>query len=140
MVLIKRIKRDFRENLIRNSAMTLIIAMAMSLVVAMCVNTDSITAAIKNGWQMCNVEDGSFETYTPLSTRNFNELSELDCYIEKMFYTDIDTSGGGVLRFFAEREKSTLHMRNREKLPKRTMRCFWKSCMQKIIRLRLAIA
>ena len=124
MVLNKRIKRDFRENLIRNSAMTLIIAMAMSLVVAMCSNTDSITAAIKNGWRRCNVEDGSFETYTPLSTRNFNELSELDCYIEKMFYTDIDTSGGGVLRFFAEREKINLAYVESGKTPEKDNEMF----------------
>ena len=98
MILDNRIKRDFKENFIRNIAMIMIIALSMALVVSLCSSSDCITETIHREWEKCNVEDGSFETYVPLSKRNFNDLSNLDVNIEKMFYTDVEINSEAVLR------------------------------------------
>lgn len=103
MILNSRIKRDFKDNFLRNISMILIIALSMALVVSLCSSTDCITATIYEEWQQCNVEDGSFETYIPLSKRNFNDLSELNLNIEKMFYFDTSVDDGLILRIFANR-------------------------------------
>ena len=102
MVLSKRIARDLIKNGVRNFLMIAIIVLSMMLVVSLCSSTDSITASITDMWYECNVEDGSFETYVPLSKRNFRDLSELNVYIEEAFYSDIDTNGG-TLRVFRDR-------------------------------------
>lgn len=103
MVLNKRIKRELRGNGVRNSLMIIIIVLSMMLVVSLCSSTDSITASIENMWELCNVEDGSFETYVPLSRRNFRDLSELNVYVEEAFYSDIETYGS-IIRVFPERK------------------------------------
>ena len=71
MILNNRIKRDFKDNLARNISMALIIALSMALVVSLCSASDSISNTIYNEWAKCNVEDGNFETYIPLSNRNY---------------------------------------------------------------------
>lgn len=104
MVLNKKVKRDFKQNFVRNGAMTLIIALSMAMVVALCSSTECISAAIMKEWEQCSVEDGAFETYAPLSKRNLNELSEINVSVEEMFYSDISVNGGeSVLRIFPER-------------------------------------
>lgn len=108
MILNRKIKRDFFQNIIRNGSMSLIIALAMALVVSLCSASDSIYASVSNEWEQCNVEDGFFETYTPLSERNFKDLSQLDVRIEKMFYTDIKANSSSVLRIFAVRQSIDL--------------------------------
>lgn len=102
MVLNKRITRELLKSGVRNFLMIAIIVLSMMLVVSLCSSTDSITASITNMWEACHVEDGSFETYIPLSKRNFNELSELNVYIEEACYSDIETNGG-TLRVFHNR-------------------------------------
>lgn len=104
MVLSKRIFRDFKQNAVRNIAMTLIIALSMALVTALCSTTECISYVIHSEWDKTNVEDGSFETYIPLSKRNMSELAKLDVIIEKMFYTDISVNSVSQLRFFADRK------------------------------------
>lgn len=103
MILNKRIKRDFFDNKLRNISMTAIIAFSIMLVVSLCSSTDAITHSMENMWNLCNVEDGSFETYVPLSRRDFNELSELDILTEQAFYSDIELSNGGIMRVFQSR-------------------------------------
>lgn len=85
MVLNKRILRDFKQNAVRNIAMILIISLSMAMVVALCSTTECISYVIHSEWEKTNVEDGSFETYIPLSKRNMSDLSELDVVIEKCF-------------------------------------------------------
>ncbi len=80
--------------------MILIISLSMSLVISLCSASDCISDTIYTEWERCNIEDGSFETYTPLSKRNFNELSELDVRVEKMFYFDAAVNSDSTLRFF----------------------------------------
>ncbi len=103
MILNKRILRDFKANFFRNIAMILIIALSLSLVVSLCSSADCISATLNAEWTQCNVEDGSFETYIPLSKRNFNKLSELDVSVESMFYSDIPAASDSTLRIFAGR-------------------------------------
>lgn len=103
MILNKRIKREFIENKIRWSAMILIIAMSMALVISLCSSSDCITATLNNEWNVCNVEDGSFETYIPLSKRNLTELSEINVITEKMFYTDVEVGSSSTFRIFSGR-------------------------------------
>ena len=117
MILNKRIWRDFRENFIRNAAMVFIIAMSMSLVVALCSTTECINATIRREWELCNVEDGSFETYIPLSERNFNDLSELNVQIEEMFYSDIPVNDVSTLRIFKNRKMIDLAYPETGRLP-----------------------
>lgn len=105
MILNKGIWRDFKANFFRNYAMILIIALSMALVVALCSSGGSIEKTIHTAWAICNVEDGSFETYVPLSNRNFKELSKLDAVVKPMFYFDADADSGTVLRLFANRSK-----------------------------------
>ena len=108
MVLNKRILRDFKQNAVRNIAMILIISLSMAMVVALCSTTECISYVIHSEWEKTNVEDGSFETYIPLSKRNMSDLSELDVVIEKMFYTDIYVNSVSQLRFFTDRKYSTV--------------------------------
>ena len=108
MVLNRRILRDFKDNFLRNFCMIMIIALSMSLVVSLCSATDSISDAIHNEWDTCRVEDGSFETYIPLSNRNMKDLSELNVEIEKMFYADVPANYTSVLRIFPKRKKINL--------------------------------
>lgn len=118
MILDKRIGRDLKANMLRNTAMTLIIALSMALVVAMCSSTDCIVDTIHEEWSRCNVEDGSFETYIPLSRRNFNELEKINVSIEKMFYFDIDAGDELTLRMFANRSKIDIPYAESGTLPK----------------------
>lgn len=103
MVFDKRIKRELLKNGVRNLLMIIIIVLSMMLVVSLCSSTDSITASIEDMWEKCNVEDGSFETYVPLSNRNFRDLSELNVYVEEAFYSDIETHGS-IIRVFPNRK------------------------------------
>ena len=103
MILTKRIPRDLKQNFFRNFAMFVIIAMVTALITAMCLSADDIEYTIYKEWARCNLEDGSFETYTPLSARNFKELEELDVMIERMFYSDVPAEGERLLRIFALR-------------------------------------
>lgn len=89
MALNKRIIRELLSNGARNLLMIAIIVLSMMLVVSLCSSTDSITESITRMWEECNVEDGSFETYIPLSKRNFRDLSELNVYVEEAYYSDI---------------------------------------------------
>lgn len=117
MILNKGIWRDFKANFFRNFAMILIIALSMALVVALCSSSDSIEKTIRTAWAICNVEDGSFETYVPLSNRNFKELSKLDAVVEPMFYFDADADSGTVLRLFANRSKIDIPYAESGRLP-----------------------
>ena len=108
MILNRRLIRDFKDNLVRNVAMILIVALSMALVVALCSNTECLNYVIHDEWEKCKVEDGSFETYVPLSKRNMLDLAELDVTIEKMFYTDVPVNDVSVLRFFVNRKKIDL--------------------------------
>ncbi len=117
MVLNKRIMRELLENGVRNFLMIAIIVLSMMLVVSLCSSTDSITASIKDMWEKCNVEDGSFETYVPLSKRNFNELSELNVYVEEAYYSDIETHGS-IIRVFQSRKYIDMPYVEYGRLPK----------------------
>ena len=108
MILNNRINRDFKENLLRNLSMIAIIALSMALVVSLCSAGDSIYRTIHDEWKLSNVEDGSFETYTPLSGRNLKDLAELNVTTEKMFYTDVNTNTGATLRLFSNRMRLNL--------------------------------
>lgn len=116
MVLNKRIMRELRENGVRNLLMVAIIVLSMMLVVSLCSSTDSITASIKNMWKQSNVEDGSFETYVPLSKRNLRELSEINVYVEEAFYSDIEENGR-ILRVFHNRRYIDLPFPEYGRLP-----------------------
>lgn len=108
MILNRRLFRDFLDNLVRNLAMILIVALSIALVTALCTNTECLNYVIHDEWEKCNVEDGSFETYVPLSKRNMLDLADLDVTIEKMFYTDVPVNEVSVLRFFVNRKKIDL--------------------------------
>ncbi len=108
MVLNKRIPRELKDNFIRNFAMFLIIVMVTAIIAAMCLSADDIEYTVHDEWLRCNIEDGSFETYAPLSARNFKELEELDAEIERMFYSDIPSENGTELRVFALRNRINL--------------------------------
>ena len=108
MILNRRLPRDFLNNLVRNLAMILIVALSIALVTALCTNTECLNYVIHDEWEKCNVEDGSFETYVPLSKRNMLDLADLDVTIEKMFYTDVPVNDVSVLRFFVNRKKINL--------------------------------
>ncbi len=124
MTLNKRIKRDFKENIVRNSAMIMIIALSMSLITALCSATDSILYTVGREWRSCRVEDGSFETYMPLSERNFKDLSELNVGIEKMFYSDVETESGSVIRIFGNRRAIDLPYAETGHLPREDSEIF----------------
>ena len=94
-----------------------IIALSMALVVALCSSGGSIEKTIHTAWAICNVEDGSFETYVPLSNRNFKELSTLDAVVEPMVYFDADADSGTVLRLFANRSKIDIPYAESGRLP-----------------------
>lgn len=117
MILDRRIGRDFRENLLRNLSMIFIIALSMSLVVSLCSSTDCIVQTIEEEWRACRLEDGSFDTYIPLSKRNFQELSEIPVQIEQMFYTDVAANGTSTLRIFPNRKKIDLPYPERGRIP-----------------------
>ena len=96
--------------------MIFIITLSMMLVVSLCSSTDAITASMENMWRLCNLESGSFETYAPLSKRNFDELSELDVLIEQSFYSDVNI-GGGTLRIYENRNIIDLPYVEKGRLP-----------------------
>lgn len=120
MIFNRKIKRDFRENFVRNGAMILIITLSMTLVVSLCSSTECITDAIMREWEQCCVEDGAFETYAPLSKRNLKELSEIDVSVEEMFYSDISiNSGQSVLRIFPLRQRINLPYVEEGRMPEK---------------------
>ena len=108
MILDKRIMRDFKANIFRSISMILIISLSVAMIVALCSAADCITETLNREWKQCNVEDGSFETYIPLSKRNYKDLSELNVIVEKMFYTDIQIDSVSELRIFANRKSIDL--------------------------------
>ena len=104
--------------------MLLIIALSMSLVVSLCSATDCITAVLTREWEQCRLEDGSFETYVPLSRRNMTELSELNLAVEKMFYVDLPAGEISTLRIFSNRSSINLPYVEEGELPTRERELF----------------
>lgn len=103
MVLNRRIKREFRENIVRYLSLFLLIIAGVSLVVGFASSTDTIQYIMDNFQDKTNVEDGHITTYAKLSDEDIKELEKQGIEIEKEYYVDYEVKENVTIRLFANR-------------------------------------
>lgn len=94
-VLTKRIFRGFKENFIKYIVSFLIFMIGTMMFIAIADSTDSVNLAINNLIKESNCEDGNFLLYSPLSSKDVNELNEHGVTLEKNFYINIKNFNNG---------------------------------------------
>lgn len=103
-ILLKRVLRNIRSNLIRYIALAAIIILGMYIVVSLVGAAETIIAGVEENSEENNVEDGQFSLYKPLTKEQEDELTYDGVDIEEMFYLDYLQSDESTLRVFANRE------------------------------------
>ena len=94
-VLTKRIFRGFKENFIKYIVSFLIFMIGTMMFIAIADSTGSVNLAINNLIKESNCEDGNFLLYSPLSSKDVNELNEHGVTLEKNFYINIKNFNNG---------------------------------------------
>lgn len=107
-ILIKRAVRDLKENLLRYLALGLLIVMGMYIVVSMVASADMIIYGAEKNGENCNIEDGQFTVFLPLTKEEEAKLTDRGIILEKHFSLDYIVSDDALLRVFENREKIDL--------------------------------
>lgn len=104
-VLRKRIWRDFKSNLPRYLALSLLIILAMYLVVSLVGAAETIIRGSKNADSRQCVEDGDFSLFVPMKNEEMEDLEADGVAIEPQFYMDYEIDEDHTLRIFANRDE-----------------------------------
>ncbi|MGN0153837.1 MAG: FtsX-like permease family protein [Lachnospiraceae bacterium] len=104
-VLLKRVIRDFRQNLFRYLALAALIILGMYMVVGLVAAADTIILGTEKEWEENKLEDGQFSVFVPLTRKEEESLREDGIVLEKMFYLDFQMKDKSVLRVFKNREE-----------------------------------
>lgn len=104
-VLRKRIWRDFKSNLPRYLALSLLIILAMYLVVSLVGAAETIIRGSENADSRQYVEDGDFSLFVPMKDEEMENLEVDGVTIEPQFYMDYEIDEDHTLRIFANRDE-----------------------------------
>lgn len=104
-VLKKRIWRDFKSNLPRYLALSLLIILTMYLVVSLVGAAETIIRGSKNADSRQCVEDGDFSLFVPMKNEEMEDLEADGVAIEPQFYMDYEIDEDHTLRIFANRDE-----------------------------------
>lgn len=107
-VLSKRIYRDFKANLWRYTALSLVIIFCVYLIISIVGAADTIMKGTKEHQEQNHVEDGEFETIVKLTDSEIREITSHDVRLEEQFYIDVKLDNGDTLRVFQNRENINL--------------------------------
>ena len=105
-VLRKRVLRDLGHNFFRYFALGLLIAMGIFLVVTIVGNGETLSRGTIDMAEETNLEDGEFEVFVPLSSKDKEGIFEMGIDIEEQFYFDYQMSAeeDGTVRLFKVRK------------------------------------
>lgn len=104
-VLRKRIWRDFKSNLPRYLALSLLIILAMYLVVSLVGAAETIIRGSENADSRQCVEDGDFSLFVPMKDEEMEDLEADGVAIEPQFYMDYEIDEDHTIRIFANRDE-----------------------------------
>lgn len=104
-VLRKRIWRDFKSNLPRYLALSLLIILTMYLVVSLVGAAETIIRGSKNADSRQCVEDGDFSLFVPMKNEEMEDLEADGVTIEPQFYMDYEIDEDHTIRIFANRDE-----------------------------------
>lgn len=104
-VLRKRIWRDFKSNLPRYLALSLLIVLAMYLVVSLVGAAETIIRGSENADSRQCVEDGDFSLFVPMKDEEMEDLEADGVTIEPQFYMDYEIDEDHTIRIFANRDE-----------------------------------
>ena len=104
-VLRKRIWRDFKSNLPRYLALSLLIILAMYLVVSLVGAAETIIRGSENADSSQCVEDGDFSLFVPMKDEEMEDLEADGVTIEPQFYMDYEIDEDHTIRIFANRDE-----------------------------------
>lgn len=104
-VLRKRIWRDFKSNLPRYLALSLLIILAMYLVVSLVGAAETIIRGSENADSRQCVEDGDFSLFVPMKDEEMEDLEADGVTIEPQFYMDYEIDEDHTIRIFANRDE-----------------------------------
>lgn len=104
-VLRKRIWRDFKSNLPRYLALSLLIILTMYLVVSLVGAAETIIRGSENADSRQCVEDGDFSLFVPMKDEEMEDLEADGVTIEPQFYMDYEIDEDHTLRIFANRDE-----------------------------------
>jgi len=89
----KRLLRDFKANLIKNLTFILLVTLSVSIIVGFNRAMDSYLQSVYKFRAECNMEDGQFALYEPLSNSKLHKLqNKYQMTIEEYNQVDIDLS------------------------------------------------
>lgn len=104
-VLRKRIWIDFKSNLPRYLALSLLIILAMYLVVSLVGAAETIIRGSENADSRQCVEDGDFSLFVPMKDEEMEDLEADGVTIEPQFYMDYEIDEDHTIRIFANRDE-----------------------------------
>lgn len=104
-VLRKRIWRDFKSNLPRYLALSLLIILAMYLVVSLVGAAETIIRGSENADSRQCVENGDFSLFVPMKDEEMEDLEADGVTIEPQFYMDYEIDEDHTIRIFANRDE-----------------------------------
>lgn len=115
-ILNRRLLRELRTHTGRYLALFLMIVLGMYLVVSISGMAETTIRGTEEYNRECNIQDGQFTTFIPLSSDDIEDLSSRFCTIEEIFSVDIDR-GEDSLRVFKVRQRIDLLMLDEGSLP-----------------------
>ena len=107
-VLNKRLWREFRAHFGRYLALFFMIVLGMYLVVSVAGMAETTIQGSKEYNDECNLQDGQFTTFIPLTDVQLEELEREYGDIEKIFSIDVEADDMDVIRIFRNRKKLNL--------------------------------
>lgn len=114
----KRAIRDLKENKFRYLALAFLIILSMYLVISMIGAADTIIDGTAKVSEECKIEDGQFQVFVPLTSKQKKDLEADKITIEEAFYLNFEQKDGSTLRVFKNRKKiDKIHL-DEGKLPK----------------------
>lgn len=104
MILNKRIKRDFIDNIGKYIGMIVLVMISSMLIVGFANSTDCVLETGKKAAIENNLEDGEFFVDNELSSITLKKISNMGITIEENFYVDYKIYENVTVRIFKERK------------------------------------
>ena len=103
-IFLKRTVRNFCKNWPRYCALMMMIILSLFAVVSTTVSSETIITQSELLSQKDYVEDGEFQVFVPLSSKDEKKLKKEGIVLERMFSLDYHMNDESVLRIFKERK------------------------------------
>lgn len=107
--LTKRLPREFKKNAGKYIGIFLILVTIIVLGSAFMATMDSVSYTLEKNDRECKIEDGQFETLTPISEKRKGEFKDEGIFlVENYYYSVNDFDGDAKLLIFNERTEMNL--------------------------------